>query len=99
MDGALYGSLEITLLYQFFGRGTRIRDGVQERHFILLISRLYLGKREKPFATEDIQAKKRVLIPAYQRFKSFLITSKCLLKQDIVCSLWLLRIPIFLCFH
>ena len=56
MDGALYGSLEITLLYQFFGRGTRIRDGVQERHFILLISRLYLRKRGKTLMAQRVQA-------------------------------------------
>ena len=46
----------VTLLYEFFRRGTRIRDGVQEYSFILLISRLYLGKREKPPATEEVQA-------------------------------------------
>jgi hypothetical protein len=48
--------LEVTLLYEFFRRGTRIRDGVQEYPFILLISRLYLGEREKSPATEDVQA-------------------------------------------
>src|SRR2546422_2754388 len=45
------------------------------------------------------QSKKRFLIPAYQRFECFLITSKRYLNQDAVRSFWIQCIPLSLCLH